>query len=317
MFNQLQKTRFIEEYTASISSRKKAAVLFERFAPIEEAKGTDIITFDDRDLTAALETVLVGYRRGSLSSPMRLLKQYYQWCVDNFVTGVSDAITRVTPDFQEVEQMSRSSVRNPAHLNVLLDRVFDPEEYGTADEILRGYLWAAFIGIPEDLTEILTEGDVDPNGMSVLAGGVLYPTYREGIQSLLFCRNATVIRRLHPLGGHGVTYIDKPRAPGNLLFRTSGDGMVDMVGHLRTRVAKRVGSARERGIIDVRLAYNRVRMSGQFYRAYEMENAGLEPNIHDIEVANRKPDTDYTEKAATVRRSEIKRDYNIWKKTLV
>lgn len=102
--------------------------MFERFAPIEEAKGTDIITFDDRDLTAALETVLVGYRRSSLSSPMRLLKQYYQWCVDNFVTGVSDSITRVTPDFQEVEQMRRSSVRNPAHLNVLLDRVFDPEE---------------------------------------------------------------------------------------------------------------------------------------------------------------------------------------------
>ena len=50
---------------------------------------------------------------------------------------------------------------------------------------------------------------------------------------------------------------------------------------MRATLSKRNIKAVEEGKTDMQLSFYRVRMSGLFYRIYEMERAGIAPNFSD------------------------------------
>ena len=274
MYNEEQKRDFLNQYSKSKSGLEAYARAFNAMQKYEEEWGADLCTRTKEELEPAVNSVL-GVRSQGKGARMALYKAYVQWCLENGVEGACDGMMYV--DISDAKKMVEQMVNSPTHLQKYLDTVFHKESEKTIDDIYRCYLWLAFAGMSEsDIFEVETT-DVRFQDFSVTKNGKEYPIYRESLRAFKNCVELSGFVYLHPNYSNEVV---RPRVPGKQLLRGIKTHAYPQI--IRAELSKRTKRAVAEGKTKTRISYYRSWLSGVFYRMYQLELAGVEPDFSNV-----------------------------------
>jgi len=320
MYNTELKECFIQDFSASIASRQRALVFFNAIERYEEEMCADIVTMKEDDALWVLESATLGFRSASLIQPLMVFRKYCEWCLSHNIPGATDALLKISPQYPAVEKMASHTVKNPTHLERVMDEVFDPVSSNGLDNLLRAYLWLAYSGVREDAAELLTAENVDLENGCLRVDGKEYPLYIEAYPVFAFCKKSKLITRLRNHGnqhdpGHTEMEIVQ-RGEGDLLLRNTSP-LVTVKG-LRSRTAIKTRAAKSDGLTkSSALTYGRLLLSGIYYRAHEREIAGIDMGFGEV-IRQRKEAAGATRKDyESDNKHLLKKDYEIWKLTLI
>ena len=273
MYNEELKSRFITEFSTSLSRRQVAYRTFELIQPFEEEWDADFCTRSVEEIQPILEQ-MVGVRMAEKNIRVEILKSYSKWCIKNNVEGACDSIYHIGKI--GVERMRSQMVANPQHLQRYLNSICEPESEKSVSSTYRCYFWLAFSGVSEPDSIKIREQNVDFMNMVISYENREYQIYREEIPALRNCVQLTGFNFNHP----NRKTVVKPRADGDLLLR--GFSPLDDLKTLRQSMSRcaRKQKYRDRfspddSSVDLRLSYYRVWLSGLYYRMYEAERAGM------------------------------------------
>lgn len=316
MYNEEQKERFIAEFTSNLGRRKVAYLTFEALEKYENAWGADFCTRKEAELKPVIDEI-TGIREDSKKTRLSVLKAYVKWCQENGVPDTRDDLLKMK-DFGG-EKIKRQMVSNPSHLQRFLDTAFDKEANQTVDNIYRAYFWLAYSGVNEEDVLNIKISDVDLSQMIVKFGGKEYQLYREAIPSIRNCVELSSFRYIHP--NYADKEIRKPRVNSDTLLRAT---ILKSVLDMRTEASKKQRLQKFRSedekkdkSLDLRLSFDRVNLSGMFYRMYEAERAGVPVSFVSAAsdfVSGKQYKSDEHAKA-TIRNvaNKYKVDYENWK----
>lgn len=318
MYNTELKSRFAKEYTESISVREACFSAFTAFEKHEEQWGADLCTQPTEVLQPVVDKLL-GLRSKSIQLRLTIYQEYVKWCLKNKVPGACDGMLHV--DSSGLNKMRKQTVKNPKHLQRYLDEICDTEGDETTDNTLRCYYWLAYSGMDEqDIFQVCAK-DVDLSSMVVRFNNTEYPIYREAIPAIKNCMNLTQFQYKHPnYTADKIVYRD--RAVGDILIR--GIRSTPSISSMRAELSRRSRDRIQSGRTELQLSYYRVWISGIFYRMYESELAGAEPDFFSLverftEGKTYKLDSGRNTVGAKHRKLawEYMTDYKRWKMTLV
>ena len=267
MYNEEQKKRFIRDYTGSLSTANVAATIFNETEKYEESWGTDLCTKGVEELQPVVNEI-TGLRNKSQWMSLTILKEYVKWCLAMKVPGACDGMLRI--EAVGLDKIKKQMVASPLHLQRYLDDIFDKEFEETIDNLYRCYFWMAYGGIDEEDTILIKTEDVDLSQMLIRYKTTSVPIYREAIPAFKNAVTLTNFLYKHP---NYTKPIRRDRVPGDTIMR--GLKATTKTFTMRTTISKRNISAIEDGLTELQLSFYRVRMSGLFYRTYEMERAGI------------------------------------------
>lgn len=156
--------------------------------------------------------------------------------------------------------------------------------------------WMAYAGIPKQLLPDITKRDVDLDSLHITAGDARYPLYKESTRVFKYAIEGTQFT-LHNSRGT----FTRDRVRGTRILRGYTNDSVNIASMLRNMTDK----AAKR---DVSFTYSLAKRSGDFYRVYELERIGFEPDFANI-IAER------MQRGATrVDPGWIRQDYELWKR---
>jgi len=311
MYNEEMKSRFIREYTGSLNTANVATTIFNAMEEYEKSWNADLCTRSSEELQPVI-TEITGLRSKSKWMTLTILKEYVKWCIAMQVPGACDGMLQIQT--VGLDKVKHQMVSSPFHLQKFLDDVFDPESEETLDNIYRCYFWMAFGGIDEEDTILIQNEQVDFGQMVIYYKTTNIPIYREALPAF---RNAVSLSSFlykHPNYSKPVR---RDRVPGDTLMR--GIRATTKTFTMRTTLSKRNIKAIEDGLTDLQLSFYRVRMSGLFYRVYEMERAGIPTSFSEaaLRVMDGKTYTLHGREKLEHRQNKIERsymeDYQRWK----
>ena len=313
MFNEEMKLKFIISYTESPATADSARTLFKAIEPFEREWQADICTKTAEELQPVIDKVLGLQTRGRWAV-LSILRVYFKWCMSREYPGAGDGIMHV--ETLGLDKIRLQMVVSPLHLQTYLDNIFDKEQEGTIDNVYRCFFWMGFAGMEERETLEVKTPDVDMSALVISLNGSDYPIYREAIPAF---RNAVNLRRfLHKHPTFGNTDVWRERVLGNQLMR--GMKADSRLGTLRSTLSRRLANAYEDGKTGQRLSFNRVRLSGLFYRMYELEKIdGEAPDFEPVVKQDMEGKTYSLKGGATLtqrrnqREREYGEDYQRWK----
>ncbi|MBR2266318.1 MAG: hypothetical protein IJ882_06580 [Paludibacteraceae bacterium] len=258
----------------------------------EERVGRDVCQFT----TENLEKVFAG-RCGTgvytHKKAVATIKQYTEFCREVGV-NVSNDIQNFTPDTSQI--IRDRMVASPLHLSIRLNKAFEPLSSDSVDCLYHCLMWLAFAGVPQDTLSGIRTKDIDLGALCVYVDGRKYQLYKEAIRAFQCAIQSTRFTMTNAWGEY-----TRERVSGDTLLRGFVNQHINVTSMLRNMVDK----AQKRGVT---ISYSLIKQSGHFYRVYELERAGFEPNFADI-IAER------LERGTTsIKNSIIKRDYEAWKK---
>ena len=320
MYNESQKIRFVEDTSYNPDVRVGCVNVFNSIEKYEAQAGKDIAVMTVDELIDLLNKS--GYmRRRSEERVLGILREYCRWCAEKKIEGAENAMENI-PDVSletiRVDRVASRTVSSPLQLQVFLDAVFDKESEETMDNVYRALFWLVFGGFTaEDAIEVRT-GEVRLGDLAILHGSEPGILYRESLQCIKNCAELTQFKAVR--FGYQ-TRVD--RIPGDYLLRglrTNPD-----IAVMRNAVSKATQTAFREGRVKKRLRFETVRLSGIFYRMYELERAGIEPDYIDIARRFLPPQSSVTiedpRKARERERHDLLRakrdmvnDYETWKK---
>lgn len=271
MYNEELKRRFVRDYTGSLNTANVAATVFNAVEKYETAWDADLCTKSAEDLQPIIDEI-VGLRSKSKWMTLIILKEYVKWCIAMKVPNACDGMLHI--EMVGIEKLKRYMVSSPMHLQKFMDAVFAPEEEETVDNIYRCYFWMAYGGIDEGDTIFIKNNDIDFSEMNIRYKDTSVPIYREAVPAF---RNAVSLSSFAYLHPNYSTRCD--RVPGDTIMR--GIKASTKILTIRATLSKRIVKAIEAGKTDLHLSFFRIRMSGLFYRVYELERAGVAPNFSE------------------------------------
>lgn len=310
MYNQNLKEEFIAQYTNKETVIRLCEYTFQLTEEFENKWGADLCTRSVDELND-LAHVFGNIRRQS-DVTLRIARAYARWCIDRGVPGASDGLLKL-PSFS-VQKMRDRMVSSPLHMQKCLDTVFDNEEEETNDNTFRCYCWLAFMGVPEEEIPNVLTSEVDFDDMVVRHNTVSYEMYRESLRAFRNCVKLTQFRWPHQSG----IYFYRNRAAGKELIR--GVHGVPDINSMRAILVRKINTKRKQGGSPHEFSYNRIWLSGVFYRTYEQERAGVAPDFSAV-AANFMEGKEYKlkkgGKTLKSKQNEIAKgflkDYNNWK----
>ena len=317
MYNEKVKKEFIDDFTSSVSVGRQCVFLFNALEPYEVKWGADICTQRVEIITPVLEQ-MVGLRKSSFHTRLRILKAYGNWCIENDIPGARTGLLRVK--VSGVDKLATETVRSPGHLQSFLNCVYDDVNLGTVDNIYRCYYWLAYAGVREENIPEIKTSDVSFEDMIITGPGGGAIIYREAIPVFKSC-----VYSKEFLNKQSDYAIGRPKYN----MRVDGDELIrgvrsrPDVGRLRTLISRHNQICIKQGKTELRLSYYRTWLSGLFYRMYEFELAGKEVSFEDITddyIANRTYKTSEQSLAQSRKRDisyHFMKDYNRWKETLM
>ena len=273
MYNEELKSKFIRQYTQSISTAKHAVTIFNTFEPHEYNWGADLCTKNTADLQPIVND-LVGFRRRSRWMTLAILKEYVKWCLGTGVPGSCDGMLYV--EICDLSKMRSHMVSGPLHLQRYLNSFLEKESEETVDNIYRCFYWLAYAGLFEEEAFLITVDDVELNSLTINYKGLGFPIYREAIPAFKNAVELTGFYYKHPKYSE---IIWRDRAQGNTLLRGFRDNMKPLT--VRALLSSRGAAAVKDGKTDQQLSYYRVWLSGLFYRMREAECAGFPVSFAD------------------------------------
>lgn len=276
MFNEEQKTRFIRTYTKSLYTANIAVGIFNKFEKYEQMWQADLCTKQASDLQPIIDEV-IGARLKSRWQILSILKEYTKWCMVMKIPGACDGMLHI--EAPGIEKVRRQMVSSPLHLQIYLDQIFDPESMETIDNIYRCYYWMAYGGVQEEDTISVTRSDVDLSQMIIRYRDTSVPIYRESLPALQNAMQLGSFLYNHPSYTHPIR---RDRVPGDTLIR--GVKSPARIMSIRSELSHRSSNAIKEQKTESQLSFNRVWLSGLFYRMYERERAGVPVDFSDAAV---------------------------------
>lgn len=269
MYNEELKTRFIQEYTKSISRAEACVQAFNAIEPFEVQWDADFCTKSAAELEPAVEQ-LVGFRVRSRWLRIIIFQKYVKWCLAHKVKDACDGMLQV--ECAGLDKVRTQMVSNPTMLQAYLDVVCDPESEKTTDNIYRCFYWMAYSGMDEHDIMNVKCSDVDFNNMVIRYGGEEYEIHREAIPAFRNAATLTEFVYKHPNYPPDKKVI-RNRALGDTLIR--GIRSTTSLAALRVELSRRSKKFIEDGLTDKQLSYYRVYLSGLFYNMKKREEAGI------------------------------------------
>lgn len=283
MYNQELKERFISQQIDIEHTRTVIRNIFKVSEPVEIAEQKDFCALDAEKINEIFKKTC-GLKKQTSMWIYRIIKKYCEWCIENEVDGASREYEKINYEDAGIEKIRGSMVSNPLHLQKVLDKALDEESLETMDNAFRCYFWLAFMGCPEDLAFDVTTKNVDFENMVIKikdkdsGDDIFFPIYRESIPAFKNCVNLQEFRFLNPVYREGtVSYIS--RVPGNQLLR----GIKTQANKkaFREKVARKLAAARAKDSSILNISYDRLWLSGLFYRQYQEEMSGMIPDFSD------------------------------------
>lgn len=269
MYNEELKTKFIREYTHSLSRADACKQAFNAMEAYEKQWGVDFCTKSTAELEPVIEQ-LVGFRVRSRWQRIIIFQQYVKWCIANRIEGACDGMLHV--DNVGLSKIRTQMVPNPMQLQMYLDVICEPESEQTTDNIYRCFYWMAYSGMTEEAILNTKCSDVDFENMVIHSGGEEFDIYRDAIPALRNAATLTEFVYKHPNYPPDKRVV-RNRAPGNTLIR--GVRSTTTIAALRVELSRRSKKFLEDGSTDKQLSYYRVWLSGLFFRMHQREIAGI------------------------------------------
>ena len=318
MYNEDLKIRYLDTLKRE-SDQIALSRIFNHFAPYEEQVGADLSAMPPEKVYEILREIAPSGKQ-SQNKYIYLLKYYCDWCMENKIPGAKCVLTTKGVDISNTETIREKMVSGPAHLQQILDEIFDLEDMMTSDNIIRCYFWMAFMGfVNADEAGKVSARSINFKERILSYRGDQYPIYEESLRAMRNAarRNSFFTSRYGP-GGELVD-----RLPGNALLR-----WINKQGNTKTKdgqkngiantVISRVKNAVSSGLCDVRITYTSVYRSGIFYRMHEMEKEGFPVDfLPDIMRDEKFRDKDKKPRQKTWYKQEEKKyqaEYQNWKK---
>lgn len=312
MFNENLKSDFIEHYTNSAKTKVLCESLFNSLEKYENSWNADICTRNKSELEPVIDEV-VSFRSKYKMTRLTILRNYARYCISLKVPGTCDGILQVSP--LGLNKMKKHMISNPLMLQMYLDSLYEPEFEETTNNIYRCFYWLAYAGVDEEDILNIKCSDVDFDNMLVRYNGLNYPIYRESIPAFRNCALLTQFKYLNP--NHStVKYIN--RVDGDQLLK--GIKSIQDIKTIRVSLSRTSKRKIDEGKTTLKLSYNRVYLSGMFYRKYETEMAGISVNFNDEAakfIAGKTYKFDSCRKSTNQKLREISQsyyeDYQRWK----
>lgn len=313
MYNAEIKDKFIRESNLTESRRKFCCSLFEAISKYEEQWGADICTQSVEFVQPVVDAVSGFQHRSSLTA-ISNLRKYAKWCLDNNIPNATDTLLRIknVGDSKLKNQM----LSNPLHLQRYLDCICAPENAKRIDNTYRCYYWLAYSGMSEDDIFLVKSSDVDFLRRIIRYNGYEYPIYEPAIPALMNCVNMTSF-----ISTSAAASIDKPfitRGEGEILIRGTKPYVTSST--FRPMLSRLSTKAVEQGSTSLKISYNRVWLSGLFFRMHERELAGYDVSFKGVvleQLMKKYPDKPLGDHNITYIRQKSSKyllDYKRWKK---
>lgn len=305
MYNEERKMRFLEETRSSVDFGRS---VFNTIAPHEEKENKDLCELSIEVLQPIANTKF-GSRTRTSDSTIAFLRSYVCWCKEQGYPTTSDVYDLKT---EMDEKMKRMMIASPTHLEVVLNKVFDPVQDETVDCLYRCYIWMAFAGIEESETPEVRVDEIDFDSMTIEHGGRSYEIYREAVPAFKMACTATQFRYVNPNYTNGKQGGYRNRHPGEHLLRGIRSEKIKLTT-IRSVVGKKFKAE------AVETSYGKIRLSGLFYKTYEMERFGEPINFDSFVVEHmgkteHKYHANYTRnKLANGIKRDLEDDYECWK----
>lgn len=323
MYNEIQKQAYID--SKADTTKKFLLQIFNGFEPYEKKWNMDL-SMQSTDILQPVVNELSGLRSKSTELLLIMLKDYVKWCGQNGYE-TSRGIYGVRID--SIEKVRNQMVSSPAHLatilckekvkddsgKVILERGFDDPEKETIDVTYRVFLWMAFAGLYDIEAIRVKSSDVDLENLKIDFEGHSYEIYKEAIVDFNKACNLNEFVYEHP---HYT--IKRQRVDGSIIMRGVRSNKVDLMT-LRPIINKKL-NPKQKGDntrLKTKISYNKIYLSGAFYRAFIRERMGIPVNFSDL-VAKDMKNSDYKITAtrtlntiANKLEREYLADYEKWK----
>lgn len=279
LYNQNHKIAFIHSVSNSESYRNLCTIVFNLLEPYEVAWGADVCTKSTKELTPVLNQIMGVMRSGHVSK-LTVLKKYFKYCIEVGYPGAGNGIDGVV--ISNVEKIKTEMVSGPIALQTYLDKVFVPESELTMSNIYRCFYWFSFSGInAEDIFRLKKE-NIDLIHAVAHLDGRTYRLYTESYPAIY---NAITIESFQYRHEHYQTTVYKDRFPGDLIMRglmnrpgrTQNTDPSVMMQNMKTAIYIATSKATYRGERVPILSISHTRLSGFFYRKYQLERVAGEP----------------------------------------
>ena len=308
MFNHELKERFIQEANYTDARAKFARWLFDTTEKYEEQWGADICTQPIESVRPVVDSVL-GIRHRSFASAIAYLYRYCEWCLANGVENATDALLQIRAPSND--KFKTQMISNPTHLQEYLNALFEPESHKRMDNTYRCYFWLAYSGMPEDDIFLVKSSDIDFLHMIVE-----YPIYEQAIPAMMNCVILSAFASTAEYLPKDNQFIQ--RGEGDILIR--GTKPATSKGTLKPLLSKLASNAIKKGLTEQKLTYNKVWLSGLFFRMHERELDGYKVSFMSFSAWQLSQKyKDDPQREATI--SEIRKksheylsDYKRWKK---
>lgn len=265
MYNSELKEKFIEKYAAghNASTVYACVTAFKAIGKYEREWDADFCTKTTEELQPVVDK-LVGLRSRSGFARLLMYKDYVRFCIGIGVPGACDGMLGITA--AGLDKMRAETVANPLQFENYLDAVFEPVERETIDNVYRCFCWMAFAGMSDlDILRLRNE-NIDFMGQVIRIDGEEYPLYREAVSVTKHCMTATRLTFLTEEGEE----LEKRRADGDKIIRGfRGNFSRDSMRQIMSKRTKAALGKRT----SKRMSYEKIWLSGMFYRTYEQEKA--------------------------------------------
>jgi hypothetical protein len=264
MYNEERKMRFVEEMGAS---KTICQTLFNATSKAEKVVDTDLCELPTEAIQAILDNNL-GIDPSLIKTYIKTIQRYIEWCdVQHYPVYSKDVKLTINMD----EKIRRLMVSSPQHLEAVLNKVFDPVSMETTDCLYRCFFWLAFAGFKIEETMKVKVSEVDFDLMQIHHNGKSLDMCIEAVPAFKLACNAQEFVYIHPLYEKKT----RKRCPGELLMRGIRSSAIQTMA-LRDSIRKKNIAA------NISLSYERIFLSGIFYKAYMAELHGVKANFDDI-----------------------------------
>lgn len=267
MFNSELKEQYINDSNFTEAREKFARHLFSAIEKYEEQWGSDICTRNVDEIQPVIDAV-TGYKKQSWYTTLSYLHTYGKWCLDKGVFGATDALLRIRGATND--KFREQTVASPGELQKYLNDIFEPESHRKIDNTFRCFYWLAYSGMKEDDIYMVRATDVDFVRMVVKYNDCEYPIYEQSLPAIMNC---VVLTAFSSTSSQCANDMIMPRGEGDILIR--GTKPFATKGTLRPLLSRIANKAFNNESTQLKLSYNRIWLSGLFYRMYQRECDGF------------------------------------------
>lgn len=312
MFNSELKEQYIHDSNFTEAREKFARQLFGALEKYEEQWGSDICTRSVDEIQLVVDAVS-GYKKRSWATTLSYLHTYGRWCISNGVAGATDALLQIR--VASTDKLRDQTIPNPAELQEYLNSIFEPENHRKIDNTFRCFYWLAYAGMREDDIYAVRSSDVDFVHMVVKFYDYEYPVYEEALPAMMNC---VVLTAFSSTSSQCADDMIMPRGEGDILIRGTKPSASKWT--LRPLLSRVSSKAVNDGNTRLKLSYNRVWLSGLFYRMYQRECSGFKASFASValeylqEKYKNDPDKIITKTEINQKSKMYLSDYKRWKK---